>query len=419
MDLEEIPSDTKQEKKASPARDAAILFSCTVIMVLARSVDFVLYVRMATKMRNYTYILADILLSIGFMIVAWPVVWYKMFVSKSITKEMRSFPNYKFIFMGIFDSLSVLISTIPAALVSGSINVVMSQSVVFVNMIASFVFLHMRYSPLHVCGVALVMAGITVDIWPMFAAEGSGSSDQYTWIWIFLLFLANVPMAASNVYKEKYLKEAQLDVWYLNGWVAFYQFIFGLMCFPITFVPLPAPATYITPKQLPKYFADGVKCFFGFNSILTGDSPDQCGYFWLIFMVFIIFNMTYNILILVVFQRGSSTLAVIASAARLALSNVGFLLPFLAGEAAQKELSLFDIIALIILILGIIVYSLKKETEASDNDLLKRAMAKIFVNPFKRKVLDEGESVYLTKDSVNTVNKYYEKTSDSYPAMDY
>ena len=37
------------------------------------------------------------------------------------------------------------------------------------------------------------------------------------------------------------------------------------------------------------------------------------------------FNVTYNILILVVFQRGSSTLAVVASAARLVLSSFGFL----------------------------------------------------------------------------------------------
>jgi drug/metabolite transporter (DMT)-like permease len=130
-----------------------------------------------------------------------------MFVTGSITKEQRTFPSYKFILMGIFDSLSVLISTIPASYVSGSVNVVMSQSVVLVNMIASFIFLHLRYSPFHICGVILVMIGITVDVWPMFAG-GSAGSGQYTWLWILLLFFANIPMAASNVYKEKYLKQA-------------------------------------------------------------------------------------------------------------------------------------------------------------------------------------------------------------------
>jgi drug/metabolite transporter (DMT)-like permease len=85
----------------------------------------------------------------------------------------------------------------------------MTQSVIIINVIASFIFLHFRYSPFHIAGVSLVAAGITVDIWPMFASDsGSGSSGDYTWIWILLLLLSNVPMAASNVYKEKYLKEA-------------------------------------------------------------------------------------------------------------------------------------------------------------------------------------------------------------------
>jgi len=41
----------------------------------------------------------------------------------TIDKKMRSFPSYKFIVMGIMDSLNVLISTIPSALVSGPVNV--------------------------------------------------------------------------------------------------------------------------------------------------------------------------------------------------------------------------------------------------------------------------------------------------------
>jgi drug/metabolite transporter (DMT)-like permease len=380
MDLDEIPDHIPENKGkiSNTLRNALILYSATVVMVLARSIDFVLFIRMAKKMTNYEYILADVLLPVGFMCVAWPVVWYKMFISGGITKEMRAFPNYKFILMGVFDSLGVLLATIPASFVSGPVNVVMTQSVIIINVIASFIFLHFRYSPFHIAGVSLVSAGIVVDIWPMFASEsGSSSSGDYTWMWILLLLLANVPMAASNVYKEKYLKEADLDVWYMNAWVAFYQFVFGLLCFPMTFIPLPAPATYISPKELPNYFVNSMKCFIGIDSIVSGPSPDKCSYFWLVFLVFIMFNMTYNILMLVVFQRGSSTLAVIASAARLALSNVGFLVKPLAGEAYQHKLSFFDIIALSILILGIVIYSSKPENVASDEDLLKRIVVSI------------------------------------------
>ncbi len=76
-------------------------------------------------------------------------------------------------------------------------------------------------------------------------------------------------------------------------------------------------------------------------------------------------NDSDDILILVVFKKGSSTLAVVASAARLALSNVGFLIPVLAGEALRTTLSYYDIGALFILILGIVVYRLKAELKQS------------------------------------------------------
>jgi hypothetical protein len=205
-----------------------------------------------------------------------------------------------------------------------------------------------------------------------------------------------------------------LDVWYLNGWVALYQFIFGLLSFPVVFIPLPAPATYVSPRDFGLYFVRGIKCFFGINSQLTIATPDRCDYFWLIFMIFIIFNMTYNILILVVFQRGSSTLAVVASAARLALSNVGFLIKPLAGEAYQNKLTLFDIIALIVLIMGIVLYSLKQERTALPTDPLRKVLdtttsklSRVFCFCCHR---EEEDELYVPDDSVNTVQKYYRTT---------
>jgi len=159
---------------------------------------------MATKMINYEVFLSSILLSLAFIIISWPVVFFKIYITKGITEEMLKFPTYKFIVMGIFDSLGNVISTIPAALVSGPVNVVMAQSIVLVNIVASFFFLRLRYGIFHILGVIFVCAGIAIKIYPSFIGNGSGDP----WFWILLLFISNIPMAASNVYKEKYLKQA-------------------------------------------------------------------------------------------------------------------------------------------------------------------------------------------------------------------
>jgi hypothetical protein len=69
MDLDEIPEHIPESKGriSSSFRNVLILYSATMVMVLARSVDFVLFIRMAKKMTNYEYILADVLLPVGFM----------------------------------------------------------------------------------------------------------------------------------------------------------------------------------------------------------------------------------------------------------------------------------------------------------------------------------------------------------------
>ena len=74
---------------------AVILLVSTIIMVSSRSFDFVLLVRLSGQMNNYSVFLGSILIPLLFNFVYWPVVWFKMFVTKSITKEMRKFPLMK------------------------------------------------------------------------------------------------------------------------------------------------------------------------------------------------------------------------------------------------------------------------------------------------------------------------------------
>jgi hypothetical protein len=60
------------------------------------------------------------------------------------------------------------------------------------------------------------LTGIAVDVIPLFKSGGGGSN----WLWVLMLFISYIPGAMSNVYKERYLKGADLDVWFLNAWVA-------------------------------------------------------------------------------------------------------------------------------------------------------------------------------------------------------
>ena len=60
---------------------------------------------------------------------------------------------------------------------------------------------------------------------PSESQEGSNQN-----FWILIQVLSIVPSVFSSVYKEKALGDVDIDVTYLNGWVAFYQLCF---CIPL------------------------------------------------------------------------------------------------------------------------------------------------------------------------------------------
>lgn len=68
----------------------------------------------------------------------------------------------------------------------------------------------------------------------------------------------------------------------------------------------------------------------------------------------------------------------IAAVSRLALSNLFFLVKFIAGEAFESQLSLFDVISLIILVMGIVVYSLTKERTAQKDDTFRKVQETMY-----------------------------------------
>jgi len=174
--------------------------------------------------------------------------------------------------------------------------------------------------------------------------------------------MAIFPNAASNVYKEKNLKSIDLDVWYLNAWIALFQSMFGLISIPTVAIPFPQPAAVITFQEMGSYLVDSSKCFFlGVNS----RNGDDCAYVAYIFFIYLAFNIGYNVCMLVIFKRGSAVLFTIASTARLPLTSFLFQVRFLAGSKTVT-LTIYDYFALVIIVIGIIMYRYNKELKRED-----------------------------------------------------
>eukprot|EP00127_Corallochytrium_limacisporum_P003974 Clim_evm23s156 gene=Clim_evmTU23s156 len=346
-----------------------------VILVATRSIDYVFYVRLANDMERYTWYLGTVALCCAFCCIAWPIVLLRYHWKIITPKMLKEAPLKLFAIMACFDCGQNVLSTIPAATLPGPLQVIFSQFVIPVNMLASAIFLRARYRWTHYIAVLLILAGVVVAVLPSLDNTKESAMDSVSpftlSIMIGMLLLSNIPATASNVYKELELKNVDTDIWLFNAWIAVFQLLVGFLTSPLIFIKAFAGGVVVTPSTFFTYMWNATKCFGGINPTPLDTHCSETPY---VFACFVIFNFTYNIVILYVFKHGSATLAVIASALRVALSDFLFEWAFLAGPATH-QLSTADYVSLAVLLVGLIMYrwypeDMAVETRKDVDDIL-------------------------------------------------
>ncbi len=288
-----------------------------------------------------------------------------------MTPEMRTFPQYKFAIMGLFDTLFNIFSTFPTPHLGGDTMNAIQQVVLPMNMVLAYLFLKTRYHKVHLIGGTLTVFGALINFIPAMTGQTASNAgpDSTNVGWITLAVLSMLPAAASNVYKEIGLKDADLDVWYANAWIGVWQLFWGMLTvWTVNVSAFQSPP--IAWASVPAYIQEANWCFLGANATYTlalgnssipGSLSEACdGQALYVFLIFIVFNITYNQIMLFVFKRGSSVLFVIASAICLPLVDVLYIFPFIAGKA-QENFSIYDGFALFALVFAIVIYYSEKE----------------------------------------------------------
>lgn len=270
----------------------------------------------------------------------------------SITKSQREIPKYKFAIMGMWDSVAGIMQTFAVNYISNASTIVLvQQSAIPISMVISKIALQASYSFSQYLGASIVLVGIIIVLIPtLFQAHSTdptvenSSENFYQLLWIFVLVVSCVPMCLSSVYKEKALDETEIDVVYLNGWVAIFQFAFALpLCFPSAYV-INVAFYDILPNML-----NGFKCWMGVNSSIH----DDCSTAPLFVTTYLCFNVVYNILIVVILKYGSANVLWMASTVIVPLSNIAFSLDFMPGHKPIRDL---DMVGLVVIMLGLLFY---------------------------------------------------------------
>merc|ERR1712166_265247 len=184
------------------------------------------------------------------------------------------------------------------------------------------------------------------------------------------------------------------DVSQHPDWIAVWAFV----------VPA-ALAAKVTVSDIPSNSWDGLKCYVGTNSLMDNgpscppdsahagdDCSDDCGSSILFVNIYFMFNLGYNILIILILKYGSANILWLAMTVMVPLGNCAFALDFVPGH---KPLTVYNFIGLFLILGGLLVYRFgaaalaawmksREEQEDAEIDGASKSFAKSFSKSFSQ-----------------------------------
>ena len=392
-----------------------------ILFVVMRAMDRVFSKRVVDRMANYQLMYFNVLWPIGVQIaqVAICLCWvcYQRFRLGDLRYNLSFFlpnaaiataagvpyPQWRLALFSMWDQLNAAITGIPGPYISQNDQGIMSNFIIIWTVIISVFYLGTRYDTEHYLGCALIlMSGLVsvvvnlqTDDPPLgeYKAPG-GSFQRSSALWYVIYIIGTVPSGISNCYKQKCLKSVDLEVMYASFWSGNWQIMWGFLTFPINWIPMPAPAPENPPGETAEFIARAWTCFIGSVPTNATGEPyippenvstvvaDVCnasvvtysyspgdevcatagGSAAVWFLVYIAFNVSFNVLLLWLTKRMSGTWAQIGTVLCLDLASVFSQFSFLMGSEAEV-LTLQQWFGLIIAGLAMWVYNLKDERD--------------------------------------------------------
>jgi drug/metabolite transporter (DMT)-like permease len=251
--------------------------------------------------------------------------------------------QWKWATMGFLDSVAGVMQAVAIAnLSNGQLVVLLLQSAIPVSMLITKIFLKTKYSLAQYSGATIVVAGLLVTLGPSLVSGGSGGNN--IGLWAAMLIGSCIPMCLSSVFKEKALGDVEIDPIWFNLAVAFYQFIFSFPLLPPTAISVGLSMDQIFPNLW-----DGMRCYAGLNSI----DSDNCAMGPTFTTLYILVNLAYNVLIILILKYGSSNILWLAMTATLPISSLVFAIP---GIPSGEPVSWSVGVGLPLIFSGLVIY---------------------------------------------------------------
>ncbi|CAH0517552.1 unnamed protein product [Peronospora belbahrii] len=334
--------------KMKTERDLKLLVSF-IAMVFVGLGNKIFQKLQTIPMHNYPTFL-NLLTTFVYIPISFAYILPMIKYGNAITWDQRSIPKRKFAVMGGLDSIAGILQVFAATYLGGSLLILLGQAAIPISMLISSLLLKAKYSSYQYVGAVVVSLGLLIVLGSGDSSSHTGTSSHMLVLWSIVMIFSCVPMCLSSVYKEKALGETELDAVYLNGWIAVFQFLFAI---PLTFPAAMVGDHPVSPSELPENLYDGLMCYMGQNTITDGAHKDDCEKATIYVTAYLLFNVAYNLLIILILKFGSANILWLAMTIMVPLGNVAFTFPFM---PEHQPLHAKDITGLVFIMLGLFVY---------------------------------------------------------------
>jgi len=247
----------------------------------------------------------------------------------------------------------------------------------------AYFYLGSRFRQVHYAACMLIVmacvVGVVVELQdgtlpkPVSASNIPVDVATGTMLLMYTIYVVGViPQGISNCYKQRVLKGVDLDVMWAALWSGMFQVIWGILGYTSNWIPYPVPGGHnsASPTTLGSDLTDAWLCFTGSNPHPGSPEGVSCttDSAWTWFLVYLVFNVTFNLILLWLTKHLSATWASIGNVLCGDLYGVFGQFSFINGTGS-KWLPLEQWLALILSSVAMWVYNIEDETDTTGKSI--------------------------------------------------
>lgn len=325
-------------------------------------IDSIAYIQWINALINYKWLASAIIFPFISIISFGLATLYFKYNGK-LTPNNVNIEQKKLFYIGLLDSISTIISTMCLPYISIIITITLCKLSIPISMMFSYFFLDKRYHWNHYLALFIILIGVLLTIIPYLESNNHINNPFALFFYIISIF----PTVISDIYKEKLLKKKlEVNLYWMNTYISIWQLIAGIGTIPIMILHLEFGYTY--PIDFVHYVNNGLKCQFA----MSYNSSCNKSLFWVLIYQFI--STTTNTLAFIIIKYGSAMILLILTNIKLPLTFlIGTVLLYynmiVATSMQQMEMSVYNLLSMILLVIGAFLYNYKQEYTQKTNNM--------------------------------------------------